>query len=90
MNFEFGHFPELTKRAQTVKYKHPIKSEIITRCEIEKWHDPPSASFDNLIVDVRSFSEEFQCLPNEIPVFPEFLNESKKNYISRFVLSISC
>ena len=43
-----------------MKYKQPMKSEIITRCEIEKWHDPPSASFDNLIEDVRSFSEEFQ------------------------------
>ena len=57
---EFWIFPELTKRAQIVKYKQPMKSEIITRCEIEKWHDPPSASFDNLIEDVRSFSEEFQ------------------------------
>ena len=45
-----------------MKYKQPMKSEIITRCEIEKWHDPPSASLDNLIEDVRSFSEEFQKL----------------------------
>ena len=61
-NYKSGYLPELTKRAQIVKYKQPIKSEIITRWEIEKWHDPPSASFDNLIVDVRSFSEEFQKL----------------------------
>jgi len=61
-NYKSGYLPELMKRAQIVKYKQPIKSEIITRWEIEKWHDPPSASFDNLIVDVLSFSEEFQKL----------------------------
>ena len=59
---EFWNFPELTKRAQILKYKQSIKNEIINRCEIEKWHDSPSASFGNMIEDVREcllFSNNF-------------------------------